>query len=907
MSNVRAKSVEHDDRTWWASSTDELFARLSTAACGLSSSEAEARLKRYGPNLIGDAERIKPLDILIHQFTSPLIYILLAAMLVTIAIAHYADSIVIGVVLAINAIIGFIQEYRAENSMLALKEMIAPRAVVRRDGERVEIASTNLVPGDIILLESGDVVPADIRIVEETNLRMDETMLTGESLPAVKSADLLPRDPQIALGDRRNMAFMGTGVASGRARGVVVATGSETQMGMIAQEIRATERERTPLQVRMNRFGNVLAFVVVGASALVFIIGIMRGYTIADMFLTSVAVAVSAIPEGLPVVVTVALAVGARRMARRNAVVRRLPAVETLGSCTVILTDKTGTLTENRMTVREVSSGGHSYQVTGGGLDLHGSFVENGATVVPQFGSPLHMTLLAGLLANEADLRLRPGEPEEVVTQGDPTEVALLVAALKGGLVREDLLDRYPVLHTIPFESDRRFSATIHRDGHDHLVLLKGAPERVIEMCTDMMIDGNRPIDRDSILDEAHRLASRGLRVLAMACGRGVAAVNAVRTDRPESLTFLGLVGMIDPPRAGVVEAIERCHTAGVKVIMVTGDHATTARTIARTMGLSPSGEPVVVTEAEIARMSDGEFDATLRAATVYARMSPAAKLRITQRLKEMGEIVAVTGDGVNDAPALKSAHIGAAMGRSGTAVAKEAADMVLTDDNFATIHAAVEEGRVAFSNIRNATFFLISSGIGEVLLIICSLAIGLPLPLLPAQILWLNVVTNGIQDVALAFEPGDPDLFRRPPRSPAEGVLNRLLIGRSIITGAVMAAGSLAVFMMELSRGRELGYAQVAALTMMVVFEIVQVGNSRSETMSAFRRHPGSNPILLAGTVVAFALHVGAMYFGPTQELLRLRPLDPDTWGRILFFSLAVLIVAEVHKLMVRLSTAAR
>ncbi len=880
---------------WHTLSSTEVLTALGTSGRGLSRQEAAARLDRYGPNTIQRGAGVNSWVIMVHQLASPLMYILLVALGVTLLIGHWADAIVIGMVVALDATIGFTQEFRAENAMRALVALVSPRARVVRDGRDDEVDSKSLVSGDIVLLQSGALVPADLRLLVCTRLNVEESLLTGESLSVTKSPEPLDASRSIPLGDRKNMAFMGTTVASGRGVGVVVATGGGTQVGAIARELRRTTRAETPLQARMAQFGRLVGIAVLGASIAAFALGIALGQPLTQMFLVAVAIAVSAIPEGLPVAMTIALAVGVHRMAKRNAIVRRLAAVETLGSCTVIVSDKTGTLTENQMTVQEVFAGGRRYAVTGAGRSLEGNILVDGAPARAETDIPLLLTLQAGVLSNEASLRVEDGR---VVAHGDPTESALLVAAAKAGLSRDDLLLRYPRVAEVPFEPERQFSASVHQDGGQERVMVKGAPERVLDMCgTWMAPEGPRPLDRDAMAAEARRMAEQGFRVLAMASGEGADAAALARAGAPEGLTFLGLQGMMDPPRQEAVRAVAACKQAGIRVLMVTGDHAATAAVIARRLDVDGvMGD--VRTGAELEAMSDEDLSTALRHVSVYARVSPAQKLRIVDMLRRQGHIVAVTGDGVNDAPALRSAHIGAAMGLSGTDVAKEASDIVLTDDNFATVYAAVEEGRTSFANIRKVTFLLVSAGVAELITILTGLAMGLPLPYLPVQILWLNLVTNGIQDVALAFEPGEPEQGSKPPRDPNEGILSGVLGERVLLVGVVLTAGTLGIFAWELTHGATLAYAQVAALTTMVVFQNFHVGNCRSEEVSVFRVSIFSNRFLLLGVLGALAVHLGAMYFPPTRILLGLEPLSPGSWVRIVVVASSVLVAVEAHKL---------
>ena len=885
--------TQKSDTAWHSLSSDEALAALDTRAEGLSRDEAEARQERYGPNTIRSGKETSAWRIVLHQVASPLVYVLLAAMVVTIAIQHWADAVVIGIVVVLNTVIGFVQEYRAENTMQALIRMSAPKAMVRRENREEKVDSSRLAPGDIILLEAGDIGPADLRLLDSVRLQVDESLLTGESVPSQKSSELL-EDEDVPLADQGNMAFMGTAVTAGKATGVVVATGHETQVGSIATDILTTTRAESPLQRRMKSFAKWISVMILAVTAIAFGLGLALGEPLVDMFLTAVSLAVSAMPEGLPVVVTIALAVSVQRMAKRNAVIRRLPAVETLGSCTAILSDKTGTLTQNQMVVQNLWAENARFRVTDDNLSPENGSQPSEAVKVEK-GSPLHQTLVAGVLANEASFEYKDNK---AITKGDPTEVALLVSGSKAGLARDELLQEYPLLDQIPFDSKQRYSASVHESKGKRIVFLKGAPERVVKMCDSIAgPDGPVKMDKERVLGEAERMAEEGLRVLAMAKAEDEQAIGSIEKEAPSGFTFLGLQGMMDPPREDAARAVASCHRAGIRVMMVTGDNPTTAATIAQKIGIS-EGKPQVLTGSELEKMPDHRLEDALKRVTVFARVNPSQKLRLVTILRRQGQIIAVTGDGVNDAPALKSAHIGAAMGKSGTDVAKEASEMVITDDNFATIYSAVEEGRTVFANIRKASFFLISSGIGEVLAILGSLAMRLPLPLLPAQILWLNVVTNGVEDVALAFEPGEEEQYRRPPRDPKAGILSRLLIERSLIAGLVMAVGTLGVFIWERGEGATLEYARVAALTTLVMFQVFHVFNSRSVQRSVFRKNPLSNRFLFVGTILSFAIHFGAMYFGPTQTLLRMEPLIMDTWLRLIPIAFSILVVVEVHKL---------
>jgi Ca2+-transporting ATPase len=881
------------DLAWHALDRADLESVLRTGSHGLSEAEVEARLAHYGPNQLEEAPPPNNLAILLHQFQSPLIYILVGATVVTVLLGEYIDSAVIAAVLALNAAIGFTQERQAELSVRALMGLVAPRAHVVREGREWEVESRDLVPGDLVLLESGSRVPADLRLISSTALAVDESLLTGESVPVAKQS--APLGAEVVLAERTNMAYAGSVVTSGRGRGYVVETGTRTQLGAIAKQVRGEAEPVTPLQQRMTQFARVIGVAVAIGSVLVFIIGLAVGETAEDMFLVAVALAVAVIPEGLPVAFTITLAIGVRRMARRNAIVRRLPAVETLGSTTVIGSDKTGTLTENRMTVQQVWTAGQSFTLEHDGT--HGGHVltEGGEGMALAEHHPLYLTLLAGALANEAQIYLTE---EGYESQGDPTEAALLIAAARMGIEPEEARSQYKEYAEIPFEPERQYSASIREYRERHLIFVKGAPERVLAMSTETLSDGDpAPLDPEAVHRAAAEMASAGLRVLAMAY-RVLPAPPHTPEDlpEPEGLTFLGLQGMKDPPRAGVREAIAGCREAGLRVLMITGDHARTAEAIGRELGIAGDEAPVL-TGAELASMDDETLRQRVREVSIYARAAPEDKLRVVRALRAQGEVVAVTGDGVNDAPALKAADIGVAMGKSGTDVAREAADMVLADDNFVSIYAAVEEGRITFDNVRKVSFFLISTGAASIVTILTALALRWPLPFLPAQLLWLNLVTNGLQDVALAFEPGERGVLKRPPHRRREGIISPLLWERTLVAGLVMAVGTLLLFRWELDQTDELQRARTVALTTMVLFMMFHVGNSRSEFLSVLQKSPFSNPFLFFATAAALAVHVAALYLPPTQYVLRVEPIELQAWARIALVAVSIVAVVELHK----------
>jgi magnesium-transporting ATPase (P-type) len=891
--DTRQRTASGSRVLWHAGDQAAVEHALGTGAHGLDRLEVAARRERYGVNELEEVPPSSAWVVLLHQFTSPLIYILLVANAITLALGEYTDAIAIALVIVLNAAIGFPQERRAERSVRALMHLVAPHARVIREGREWDVESRELVPGDLVLLESGLRVPADIRLIATAGLRVDESLLTGESLAVHKHAGVLADDTRV-LSDRGNMAYAGTVVASGRGRGYVVATAASTELGAIARDVRTAEEPPTPLQARMTRFARVVAIVVAAAAVATFAIGIARGERPAEMFIVAVALAVSAIPEGLPVAFTITLALGVRRMARRRAIVRRLPAVETLGSTTVIGSDKTGTLTENRMTVRKIWAGGRTYVVPDGASaapsgDWAAALTDNRA---------LSLTLLTGVMTNEANARLTDGGWD---ITGDPTEAALLVAAARMGVEPAEARARCPVYAELPFESERQYSAAIRVADGRHVVFVKGAPERLLAMSRHLQgPHGVGAVDRALVVEAATQLAADGLRVLGMAYAILAEPPSIAHLPEPSGLTFLGLQGSLDPPRAGVREAIAGCQASGIRVVMITGDHVVTARAIAGDLGIAPR-DARVLTGAELETMDDAAVRAQVGDVAVYARVAPQHKLRVVRALQSHGEVVAVTGDGVNDAPALEAAEIGIAMGRSGTDVAREAADIVLADDNFVSIYAAVEEGRVTFDNLRKVTFFLISTGAAEVTAILVALIAQWPLPFLPAQILWLNLVTNGFQDVALAFEPAEAGVRDRPPRPPREGIVSALLWERAIIAGIVMAAGTLALFRWELVASGSLVRAQTVALTTMVLFQVLHVGNARSERRPLLTLSPWSNPFLFIATSAALLAHVCVLYLPPAQALLRVEPMDVEAWIRMGLVAATILVAMELHKLVRR------
>jgi len=891
-------SEQSQIHAWHAQSVRQVLEQLGTREVGLSQAEAAARLEKYGPNRLPQQPPPALWKVVLRQFRSPLIYILGAAAIVSAAMGgeHLQDAGFIAGVLVLNAIIGSWQEWKAEKSSHALRKLLQIRAAVVRDGEVSEINAEEVVPGDVVWLESGNRVPADIRLLSAHGLEVDESLLTGESLPVHKDP-AWTGEPETAVADRLNMAHAGSVVTRGRAKGVVVATGTSTSVGQVAQDVLGGEAGKPPLLVRMERFTNVIAIVILIAAAVIGTLGFtLGGYTPTEMFLFAVALAVSAIPEGLPVAMTVALAVATTRMARRGVIVRRLTAVEGLGSCTFVATDKTGTLTCNELTVQQVRlASGEQYDVTGEGFAPQGQVLANGKPVIAEDHASLLHLVRASILCNEADLHHRDGE---WVWRGDAVDIALLSLGEKLNQGREASLDQFRQVNEIPFEPEQQFAATFHAADGETVVFAKGAPERILAMC-DTQLDSH---SRERAEQMAVRMAKEGFRVLAIAEGRLGSSLGADEIPpEPANLRFLGLVGMIDPLRPGAREAVETCHQAGITVSMVTGDHQVTALAIARDLDLAHD-EKEVITGAELVDKSPEELAALAARIRVFARVAPHQKLQIVKASQEAGHFVAVTGDGVNDAPALRTANIGVAMGRSGTDVAREASEMVITDDNFATIVAGVEEGRVAYDNIRKVIYLLISTGAAELVLMAMAVATGMPyLPLLPVQILWLNLVTNGIQDVALAFEPSEGGVLNRKPRPPRERIFNQLMIERTAVAALVMGLAGFFTFRWLLPEGAsetDVLDARNALLLLMVLFENVHIGNCRSETKSALLLSPLRSPILLAGAITALSLHVVAMYLPWGQAILGTAPLGWSDWLVLLSIAVIIFPSMELHKL---------
>jgi magnesium-transporting ATPase (P-type) len=879
-------------------SRDDALRQLDSSPRGLTSAEAAARLARHGPNTLPRGRAPGLGEIFLGQFKSPLIYVLLVAAVLSLALQKWSDAVFIFVVLVINAVVGTFQEYRAERASQALAGLASGKARVVRNGDTFEIAFEEVVPGDIVLLESGARVPADLRLLESHNLALNESLLTGESVAAGKNADSTIAE-EAAIGERVNMAFAGTLVETGRARGLTVATGAHTELGRIAEAVLGRQAGRPPLVERMERFTHRIALMVAVAMALMIGLSVARGEPLAETFIIAVALAVAAIPEGLPVALTAALAVGMERMARRAVIVRQLVAVESLGSCTYIASDKTGTLTVNQLTVRRLQFPHQAaWEVTGEGLVPEGTFLPPPGASIERHGAMIENLARCAALANEATLARHD---DDWVGHGDSVDLALLVMAHKAGLTQPGCNAETPQVAALPYESERRFSASLNRSGeHDH-AFVKGAVETVLPMCTRMVSgDGEVEIQPDEILTQAQQLAAQGYRVLAAAEGAiPLATGETLSAEHLGGLRFAGLIAMTDPPRSEVLEAVEACRTAGIRVGMITGDHPLTALAIARDIGLDHEAD-TVVTGAELAAAAErgqDAFDHLCRTSTVFARVAPEQKLRIVESLQRDGHFVAVTGDGVNDAPALRAAQVGVAMGQRGTDVARETAAIIVTDDNFASIVAGIEEGRIAYANVRKVITLLIGTGAAEIVLFALALIAGLPLPLLAVQLLWLNLVTNGIQDVALAFEPAEGGELEQRPRPPRQGIFDRMMIERVVLSALVIGCVAFAVFHVLLGRGYSVEEARNGTLLLMVLFENVQAFNCRSETRSVFGHNPLRNKLLLFGALLAQGVHIGAMFTPGLREVLGVQPVSAGLWGELLVLALTLLLAMEWHK----------
>jgi magnesium-transporting ATPase (P-type) len=888
-----------DSSHWHTLKNTQVFALLDAGEDGLTQDKVNLRVGEYGPNRLPEANTRSPLVRFFIQFHNLLIYVLLVASGVTAMLGHWVDAGVILAVVVVNAVIGFVQEGKAENALRAIRRMLSPHAVVIRNAQRFTIPAEELVPGDVVLLQSGDKIPADLRLFHIRNLQIQESVLTGESVAVNK--DVEPVKADTALGDRRCMAYSGTLVTYGQGSGVVVATGASTEIGRISTMLAQVNTLTTPLLRQMGQFARWLTAAIIAIAVATCVFGIMfRDYPAAEMFLAAVGLAVAAIPEGLPAIMTITLAIGVQRMARRHAIIRRLPAVETLGSVTVICSDKTGTLTCNEMTIQSVATATGLFAVSGTGYDPHGGFLLGDSDIVLQ-DYPVFLELTrASLLCNDAVLDERDGE---WLLQGDPTEGALLTLGIKAGFDLPAEQKAWPRSDVIPFESENRFMATLHHDHNGHgIVYIKGAPERLLEMCTlQRSCDDDIPIESEYWRQQTDVMARRGLRVLAIALQpAGDDQRELMSADFESGLTLLGIVGMIDPPREDAIQAVRRCQSAGIAVKMITGDHAVTAAAIGAQMRIG-DGENIR-TGQDIDSLDEEALRTVVTEVDIFARSSPEHKLRLVKAMQANGQVVAMTGDGVNDAPALKRADVGTAMGQNGTEVAKEAAEMVLANDNFASIAHAVEEGRTVYDNLKKAILFILPTNGGEALTIIAAILLGRMLPITPVQILWVNMITAVTLALALAFEPAEHNIMQRPPRDSREPLLTGMFIWRIAFVSLILVTGTFGLFLWEREHGAGIELARTVAVNTLVMFEIFYLFNSRYIKASVFNLNGllGNRYALIA--VAVLILFQGSFtYLGPMQALFGTVGIDFVTWVRIILVASSVLFLVELEKAVIR------
>ncbi|MCX3303913.1 calcium-translocating P-type ATPase, SERCA-type [Bacillus sp. NEAU-CP5] len=866
--------------------TDLLKATNTSIKQGLTEKEVKKRLEKHGPNELQEGKRTPAIAVFFAQFKDFMVLVLLAATLISGFLGEYVDAVAIMAIVFVNGVLGFFQERRAEKSLHALKELSTPYVSALRDGSWKKIQSKELVPGDIMKFSSGDRIGADVRIVEAKSLEIEESALTGESIPVVKQADKL-RKPDVSLGDISNMAFMGTIVTRGSGVGVVVGTGMNTAMGKIADMLESAGSLSTPLQRRLEELGKILIIVALLLTVLVVAVGVLQGHELYSMFLAGVSLAVAAIPEGLPAIVTVALSIGVQRMIKQKSIVRKLPAVETLGCASVICSDKTGTLTQNKMTVTHMWSGGKTFKVSGIGYEPEGVFTRDEREIKPKDEKILEQMLVFGALCNTSEIALKDGH---YVLDGDPTEGALLTAARKGGYSNDWLSGQYRVVAEFPFDSVRKMMTVIVEDQEKkQFVITKGAPDVLIDRSSHLMYDarsapfsGEKKAETEAVLKE---LASQALRTIAIAYKPLKPGEKPTMEQAEKNLTMLGLSGIIDPPRPEVRQAIKECREAGIKTVMITGDHVETAKAIAKDLRLLPK-KGRVMDGKTLNELTEKELIETVDDVYVFARVSPEHKLKIVKAFQENGHVVAMTGDGVNDAPAIKQADIGVAMGVTGTDVAKEASSLILVDDNFATIKSAIKEGRNIYENIRKFVRYLLASNVGEILVMLFAMLLALPLPLVPIQILWVNLVTDGLPAMALGMDQPEGDLMRRKPRHPKEGVFARKLGWKVVSRGFLIGAATILAFIIVYHRNPEnLPYAQTVAFATLVLAQLIHVFDCRSET-SVFSRNPFENIYLLGAIISSIFLMVIVIYYPPLQPIFKTVPITPGDWMLIIGMS---------------------
>ena len=894
-----------ENLNWHQLEGQTVLEKLFTSTKGLNEEEAKFRFKEFGPNKIAVEKKVSKIKLFLNQFNNPIIYVLIAAAIVTFLIKEISDSMVIVVVLIINSTIGFIQEMKADDAMKALHKMAALKARIRRSGREIITDSENVVMGDIVLLESGTKIPADLRILEANNLSVDESMLTGESLHVQKSMAVIQGE-NVSIADKINMAYSGTIVTRGRGVGVVVATAKKTEFGKIAQMILEQEDSLSPLQIKIEKFGKLLTLSILIMIVIIFILGeVLRGIPLEEMALTAVGLAVSAIPEGLPIAVTVTLSIGLYKMARRNAIIRKLPAVETLGSTTVICSDKTGTLTKNEMTVQEVYAGNSFYNVTGTGYSPEGHYELNGAKINPTEHHDLFETLFIGYVCNESKLET-VGVKYKVV--GDPTEGALLAAGMKAGLHKSDKLKKTKLISVIPFESDNQYMATLVESHGKPFIYIKGSIEKIMALSSTQLVDGKHiPINTEMLNKSFDEMTSKGLRVL----GHAFKELDSIPAHFSEELitpgfVLAGLQGMMDPPREEVRIAIADCHIAGVRVIMITGDHQKTAEVIARKLGIVGEEKARVIAGKELDAMSDEDLFKVVNEVSVFARVTPHHKLRIVKQLRRHGHIAAMTGDGVNDAPALKAADIGIAMG-SGTDVAKEASSMIVADDNFASIFAAVEYGRIIFNNLQNILLFVLTTSMAGIITILTSIIMGIPLPFVPVQILFINLVTDGTSTVPLAFEEGDKNVIYQKPRNPKSGIITKRMAMRMTITSILMSIAVLWLFIWEMNRmggpnnHDAVTYARTVAFCTFGLLQIFNAHNCRSYSLSLFSIGVFRNKYLLMIHSISITLQIILIETTVGHDSFKTMSLHWQDWAIIVGLNVALIVFIEIVKIFVR------
>jgi Ca2+-transporting ATPase len=887
-------SPQTTQSNWHSLPVTEIYEKLASTSVGLTSTEAAHRLAEFGPNELQATQSVSPWTILLEQFKDVLIIILLVATLISTFLGHGVEAIAITVIVLFAVLLGFIQEYRAERAIEALRQMAAPTATVIRDGEEREIPARELVPGDVTLVEAGDKVPADARLTKAINLQIEEAALTGESLPVEKHTEPVSGD-ELAIGDRKNMAYAGTTVTYGRGQAIVVATGMQTEFGKIAEMLQTVEAGTTPLQDNLDRVGHSLARAAFVVVTIIVALGLLRGQPFIEMLIFGIALAVAVVPEALPAVVTISLAIGVQRMVKRNALVRRLPAVETLGRTSVICSDKTGTLTKDEMTVRRIVVDGQTLDVSGTGYEPHGEFSSNGLKLEP---SPqVKLLLQAATLASDARIAHNNHESRWEI-KGDPTEGALVVVAAKIGLDKDELEASFPRVNEIPFTSETKRMTTFHQTPDGAVVAYsKGAPEVILASCTRHWTSEKEvdltPSQREAFLEIARQMAGDALRVLAVA-----SKSDASLKDAETQMTFLGLLGMIDPPRPEAKAAIQVCEQAGIRPVMITGDHPVTAQAVAHQLNLLKTGR--VVTGAELEAMSEADFEREVEKIEVYARVSPAHKLRVVTALQAAGQIVAMTGDGVNDAPALKKADIGIAMGITGTDVTKEAADMMLTDDNFASIVAAVEEGRGIFDNIKKYLMYLLSSNIGEIGLMAGATVFGWPLPLTAVQILYVNLATDGLPALALAVDPPEPDLMKRKPLNPRSGIFTRPVVVLMVAGGLWSTLVNLSLFGWALNSGRSTKEAMTITFVSLVLIQFFKAYNFRSDRHSVFNR-PFANKWLNWAILWELLLLTLIIYVPVFHDVFGTFSLSLNDVVLILIMAVTIMPVLELVKWMER------